>query len=71
MKDFIIHECLKTFNQPEFADKIQFIVNPFLDILYSKFNTYIYIFIITVIFILLLLLINLLMLIYIVRKINF
>jgi hypothetical protein len=68
MKDFIIQECLKTLKQPEFADKIQIIVNPILDILFTKLNTYIYIAIITIIFILLLLLMNLLMLIYIVRN---
>ena len=68
MKDFIIQECLKTLKQPEFADKIQGVVEPILDILFSRLNTYIYIAIITIIFILILLLINLLMLIYIVRK---
>jgi len=68
MKDYIIQECLKTLKQPEFTDKMQIILNPLLDILLSKLNTYIYIAIITIIFILLILLINLLMLIYIIRK---
>jgi hypothetical protein len=68
MKDYILRECIKTLNNPEFADKINIIINPFLEIIFSKINYYIYIAIIVVIFILILLLINLLMLIHIIRK---
>ena len=68
MKDYIIQECVKTINNPEFADKINVIINPLLEIIFSKINCYIYIAIIAVIFILILLLINLLMLIHIIRK---
>lgn len=68
MKDYIIKECAKTLNSPEFIDKINIIVNPILEIIFSKINFYIYIAIISIIFILILLLINLLMLIHIIRK---
>jgi len=68
MKDYIIQECVKTINSPEFVDKINVIINPFLEIIFSKINFYIYIAIIVIIFILILLLINLIMLIHIIRK---
>ena len=68
MKDYIIKECVKTINNPEFVDKINIIINPLLEIIFSKINFYIYIAIISIIFILILLLINLLMLIHIIRK---
>jgi hypothetical protein len=68
MKDYIFQECVKKINTPEFVDKINFVINPILEIIFSKINYYIYIAIIAVIFILILLLINLLMLIHIIRK---
>ena len=68
MKDYIFQECVKALNNPEFADKMNVVINPFLEIILSKINCYIYIAIIAVIFILILLLINLLMLIHIIRK---
>lgn len=68
MKNYILQECVKTMNTPEFADKMNFVINPILEIIFSKINYYIYIAFIAVIFILILLLINLLMLIHIIRK---
>jgi hypothetical protein len=68
MKDYIFRECVKVLNNPEFADNMNVVINPFLELILSKINCYIYIAIIAVIFILILLLINLLMLIHIIRK---
>jgi hypothetical protein len=68
MKDYIFQECVKTMNKPEFADKLHIVINPLIDIIFSKLNYYIYIAFISVIFIHILLLINLLMLIHIIRK---
>lgn len=68
MKDYIFQECVKTMNNPEFANKLHIVINPLIEIIFSKLNYYIYIAIISVIFIHILLLINLLMLIHIIRK---
>ncbi len=68
MQEFLFNECVKTLQKPDFTSKLNIIINPIIEVIFSKINVYIYITLISVIFILILLLINLIMLIHIVRK---